>query len=374
MLLLSLIKVGIVIVAALSAVPVLVYLERRGAAFIQERLGPNRVDFPVIGRLGGLLPGGLAQPLVDAVKLFFKEDLTPARADKWLFRIAPLFALLAPLMVFLVVPYGQSYTVDRWLAVAIGWLYSLVGLADPKLAGQHVPLQVLDLNIGILYVIAVAPLAAYGLVLGGWASNSKYSLLGALRAAAQMISYEVGLGLVIVAVVLMTGSVKMSEIVSMQTAPGFLFLPAWNVFSLAGAPAFILFMVCAFAENNRLPFDMPECEPELVGGYHTEYSSMKFALFFMGEYVAMVAMSALAVTLFLGGWHLPGLTDRWPETLLGAAVSAGVFAAKVGALCCFYIWVRWTFPRFRYDQLMGLGWKVVVPLAMLVLLLAAVVS
>jgi len=332
-------------------VPVAVYLERRVSAFIQGRLGPNRVDFPLVGRLGGILPGGLAQPLADVVKLLFKEDILPARADRVLYVLGPLLVFIPPAVGFAVIPFGNRI-------------------------GTH-GLQVADLGVGVLFTMSLLSVGVHGLALGGWASNNKYSLMGGLRASAQLISYEVTLGLCIVTALLFGESVDPRVIVARQTDG----LWSWNVFgggdflrAPSGMLACLLFFIAALAENKRLPFDLPECDAELVSGFHTEYSSMKFALFFMGEYVGMVLMSALLVTFFLGGWHFPGITDPASGTAVQGALSVLVFTAKVLAVLCVTIWIRWTLPRFRYDQLMDLGWKRLIPVALANLMAVAAIG
>ncbi len=335
---LNLIKTVAIYGGLMSVVPVLVYAERKISADIQDRIGPNRVG-----------PWGLLQPLADAIKFFFKEDIIPLNVDKVLYVLAPFFAFAPAAIAFAVIPVGN--------AVEIG--------------GETLGLQVADLNVGVLFIFAVGAMNVYGIAFGGWASNNKFSLLGGLRSSAQMISYEIPLGLALVSVLMTSGSVSLNEIVMKQTETWYGVIPKWNLFYQP--LGFVLFLVAAFAETNRLPFDLPECEPELVGGYHTEYSSMKFALFFMGEYIAMVVMSSLLVTLFLGGWHFPGM-DPASHTILSAAISLAVFSAKVGVVLFFFIWVRWTLPRFRYDQLMRLGWQGLVPLAMLNIMVTGAVQ
>jgi NADH-quinone oxidoreductase subunit H len=328
----------------------MVIIERRVCAFIQDRVGPNRVDVPLlrylVGREGLIKIGGLGQPLADAIKLIAKEDIIPARADRRLFTIAPLFVLVPPLVAIVVIP--MSMPVGKF------------------------SLQAADPGVGLLFVLAVISLSSYGIAFGGWASNSRYSLLGAIRASAQMISYEVGMGLVLVSMFLLSGTARMSEIVGAQ-AEGFW---EWNIFTVPGVIGCGLFVICAFAENNRLPFDLPECEAELVGGYHTEYSAMKFAMFLQGEYIAMLLMSSLMVTLFFGGWHFPGMESEtfasWHPVVI-TLLSLAVFVVKTMLIMLFYVQVRWTLPRFRYDQLMRLGWKTIIPLALANLLLAAAI-
>jgi NADH-quinone oxidoreductase subunit H len=305
----------------MTLAPMLVMAERRICAAIQNRIGPNRVG-----------PMGLLQPLADVIKLLFKEDLIPDRADRTLFSLAPLLAFAPAAIAFIAIPVGRD-------------------------------LQVADLNVGVLYVLAITSLGVYGISFGGWASNSKYSLLGGIRSSAQIISYEISMGLAIVSVLMIAGNVHLGSIVEWQAKNG------WIIFYQP--LAFIIFLVAAFAENNRLPFDMAECESELVGGFHTEYTGMKFGMFFLGEYIAMIVMSALLVTLFLGGWD--PVFFELPEGAAGTAISVLCFTVKLLAVLFLYIWVRWTLPRFRYDQLMKLGWKTFVPLALLNIVLTGIV-
>ena len=305
----------------MTLAPMLVMAERRICAAIQNRIGPNRVG-----------PMGLLQPLADVIKLLFKEDIIPDRADRTLFSLAPLLAFAPAAIAFVAIPVGRD-------------------------------LQVADLNVGVLYVLAITSLGVYGISFGGWASNSKYSLLGGIRSSAQIISYEIAMGLAIVSVLMIAGDVHLGSIVEWQAENG------WIIFYQP--LAFIIFLVAAFAENNRLPFDMAECESELVGGFHTEYTGMKFGMFFLGEYIAMIVMSALLVTLFLGGWD--PVFFELPEGTAGTAISVLCFTVKLLAVLFLYIWVRWTLPRFRYDQLMKLGWKAFVPLALLNIVLTGIV-
>lgn len=322
-LLLTLVKIFIVFNAVMAVVTYLVWVERRVSAFMQDRLGPNRVG-----------PYGLLQPLADALKFIFKEDLIPAQVIRPVFILAPALSLIPALITFAVIPFGGTLS----------------------LFGQEIPLIITDVNIGVLYVLAISSLGVYGVVLAGWASNNKYSLLGGLRSAAQMISYELSLGLSLVGVLLLTGSLSLWEVVYAQYG-------MWNI--VKQPLAFFIFLVAMFAETNRLPFDLPECETELVAGYHTEYSAMKFAMFFMAEYANMVTASALAVTLFFGGWQIPLVSTPQPSSLWLSVLEALAFAVKVGVFLFLFVWVRWTVPRFRYDQLMALGWKVLLPLALL---------
>jgi NADH-quinone oxidoreductase subunit H len=320
----------LVFVALLSSAAGMVYVERKVAAMLQQRLGPYLVG-----------PRGLLQPLADVVKLMFKEELRPRAADPLLFALAPIISATAAFAAFAVVPFGAATT-----------LFGLLG--------EPLRLQVADVNVAILVIFAITSMSVYGIVLAGWSSNSKYSLLGGLRSSAQMISYELSYGLALGSVLLMANSLSLTEIVNRQAGTWFGVIPRWFVFpQLLG---FLIYMTAGIAETNRAPFDFPEAEQELVAGYHTEYSSMSFAMFFLAEYVNMVTVSAVATDLFLGGWHGPFL----PESLGWIW-----FLIKVGALLFFYVWMRWTLPRYRYDQLMKFGWKVLLPLAVLNLLATA---
>lgn len=300
------------------------YAERKVAAFLQDRVGPDRAG-----------PFGILQPLADAGKFFFKEEIIPNTSDKFLFIIGPGIAMLTALMTSAVIPWGGTL----------------------EIGGREVPLQVTDLNIGVLYVFAVVSLGVYGIMIGGWASNNKFSLLGAIRASSQMISYELSMGLSLIALIMMTGTLSLGEIVEQQHGGN------WNIFYQP--LGFLLFLVCAFAECNRTPFDLPECETELVGGYHTEYSSMKLGFFMFAEYINMFISSAFMATLYFGGYNFPfmdslGLSQNW-ITIIGVLV----FFLKIFAFIFFFMWIRWTLPRFRYDQLMRLGWQYMIPLALL---------
>jgi NADH-quinone oxidoreductase subunit H len=362
----SLVKTVALLGIVLTIVSYTVYAERRVSALIQNRLGPNRVGFPVslLGFKKDFSPflGGLGQPIADAVKLLLKEDFTPAHVNKFYYWIAPMLGIAAVVVGLAVLPFGSSLNLDFILAPIFGHNFG------------PIPMVIANLNIGPLFIFAISSLGVYGIVLAGWSANSKYPFLGGIRASSQMISYELSLGLSVVPVFMILGNLNLSQITKWQVENGWLLLPFTNGnFSLAKAAlmipvaiSFVIFSISLFAETNRLPFDLPEAETELVGGYHTEYSSMKFAWFFLGEYAAMVAGSALIVTLFLGGWHLPGIPDgagnggfaflhALPDWLWGF-VNIGVFFAKVGAFLIFFIWVRWTLPRFRFDQLMRLGW------------------
>jgi NADH-quinone oxidoreductase subunit H len=314
----------IVFVAILGTVTNLVWVERRVSAFMQNRLGPNRVG-----------PFGLLQSPADVVKLFIKEEIVPTNANRFLHSLAPLVSIFVALVTFAVIPFGDKI----------------------ELFGREIKLMIADVNIGVLYILALTSLGVYGVTLSGWASNNKYSLLGGLRSSAQLISYELSMGLAIIGVIMIAGTLQLDKIVEAQ-AHG-----RW--FAFLTPIGFVTFVVAAFAETNRLPFDLPEAEPELVGGYHTEYSGMKFGTFFLAEYANMITSSALIVTLFLGGWQAPGLHLLNLSSLTNSIVQILTFAAKVGAVLFFFVWIRWTLPRFRYDQLMNLGWKVMLPLAIL---------
>src|SRR2546430_2975318 len=338
---LSVIKIAIVLFLMLNITPVMVWVERRGSALIQDRPGPNRVG-----------PLGLFQSIADALKFFLKEDIVPLGAHRWLYTLAPMFGLIPALTTIAVIPWGRPFVLRG------GRLF------EPIVA---------DLNDGILLIFALASLSVYGIVTAGWASNNKYSLFGGIRSSAQMISYELSLTLAAISALMVAGSLRLTDVVWKQTGYFVLFdtikLPAWNILSPAMWLSFIVFTVAAFAETNRLPFDFAEAEAELVAGYHTEYSSMKFALFFMSEYIAMATMSALITTLFLGGWDIPWYNE--PPTFLGFLLSAIAFTIKVSVLMFIFVWVRWTIPRLKYDILMRVGWKVFLPLAVLNILLVA---
>ena len=326
-LIISLVKVVLVVLVIFTTVANLVYAERRISAAIQDRIGPNRVG-----------PWGLLQAPADVLKLFIKEDIVPASANKFVHTLAPIISLGVALTTFAVIPFGDRIT----------------------LFGYDIKLMIADVNVGVLYILALTSLGVYGVTLSGWSSNNKYSLLGGLRSSAQMISYELSMGLSLVGVILVAGTVQLDGIVEAQA--GF----AWNAFLTP--IGFITFVVAAFAETNRLPFDLPEAEPELVGGYHTEYSGMKFGSFFLAEYANMITSAALITTLFLGGWQVPFLASSGLPALWISLLQVAAFCVKVLAVLLFFIWIRWTIPRFRYDQLMNLGWKVMLPLALLNLL------
>ena len=296
------------------------YAERKVAAFMQDRIGPNRAG-----------PFGILQPLADGVKMFMKEDFIPSESSKWLFIAGPGIAMFVATMTGAVIPWGSTFT---------GF-------------GQNMPLQIADVNVGILYILGFLSIGVYGIMIGGWASNNKYSLYGAIRASSQMISYELAMGLSIIAVVMMCGTVNLREIAFQQAGLN------WNVWYQP--LGFLLFFVSALAECNRAPFDLPECETELVGGYHTEYSSMKLGFYLFAEYISMFISSAVIATLYFGGFNFPGIN---PDALWGLAGFLVLFA-KIVTFIFVFMWIRWTLPRFRFDQLMHLGWKVMIPLALL---------
>ena len=327
-----LVKSGILIGALMGAAAYLVLLERWIAAWVQDRLGPNRVGIP----LTNIRLFGLGQPIADGGKFLAKEEFTPAHVDKFLYFAAPITMFVSALAVFAVVPFGR---VDLGIE---GW--------------RDVPLVVAPwIDVGIVYVFAVSSIAVYGVVLGGWASNDKYSLLGGLRSSAQLVSYEIPVGLGILGVILASGSLRLETIIAQQAATG-----VWNVF--VQPLGFVVFVVASFAEAARLPFDLSECEQELVGGYHTEYSGMKLMLYLVAEFIHMVTAAVLIVILFLGGWHFWGLTgSEEPAGWLIGLVRVGVLLAKVAAVILFFMLARWSWPRFRFDQLMDVAWKVMLP-------------
>lgn len=353
----SVLKTLAILVVTLTMVAYSVWAERKVSAFIQDRVGPNRVGW-----------AGLIQPIADGVKLLLKENFVPAGVNKFYFSIAPSLTMVPSLLVLAVLPFGSS----------------LFG----------VPMVIADLQVGILWVFAVSSLGVYGIVLAGWASNSKYPFLGGIRSSSQMISYELSLGLSVIPVFMITGTLNLGEIVQYQVENGWMIFPAWfqtgggllEITTDSGAMfglslertllwipmmiSFVVFMIAMFAETNRVPFDLPEAEQELVGGYHTEYSSMRFALFFLGEYAAMIAGAGVVVTLFLGGWSLPFIPDGAQGWFWGL-VNIGTFFAKVAAIIFFFLWVRWTLPRFRFDQLMKLGWYVFFEVALINIFLTA---
>lgn len=326
-----LIKIVVMFAVVLLTVAELVYTERKISAWIQNRVGPNRVGW-----------AGLLQPYADVVKLLLKEDIVPAAAKHFIHTLAPIISIGVAFSTLAVVPIaGPSIT----------------------MFGREVQMVIADVNIGILYVLALTSMGVYGITLSGWSSNNKYSLLGGLRSSAQMISYELSMGLAILGVVIVTGSLRMTEIVSHQS--GWM----WNM--IVQPVGFIVFVVASFAETNRTPFDLPEAEPELVGGYHTEYSSFKFALFFLAEYANMITASAIITTLYLGGWQVPYLELAGLPTGVVVVLQVLAFMVKVAFMLFVFQWVRWSVPRFRYDQLMNLGWKVMLPIAIVNLVVTA---
>jgi len=352
-------KSAFLLIILLQVVPIMAWVERRGSALMQNRLGPNRVG-----------PFGIIQSLADAVKFIFKEDPVPAHVEKFFYVIAPLVAVVPAFMTFGVIPFASSIMID----------------------GRLVNFQVADLNVGLLYVFSIASLGVYGIIMAGWASNNKYTVLGSLRSSSQMISYELSMGLSVIGIIMAFSSIKLGDIARQQgellthlgplALPEFLQFPKWGIF--IQPLGFLVFLVTVFAETNRLPFDLPEGESEIVAGYHLEYGSMKFAMFMMAEYLNMFTASGLLATLFFGGWQLlpgmglalhgiqtavgPGMTSEWIRIIFETTS----FFLKVGFFMWFFVWVRWTLPRFRYDQLMNLGWKVMFPLALANILVTGV--
>jgi len=358
----------LIFLVVLPMVSYTVYAERRVSALIQDRLGPNRTGMPLtlFGAKKDWQPfslGGLGQPIADAVKFLLKEDFVPAHVNTIYFWMAPCLAMMPALVTLAAIPFGSVFLGNKMV--------------------------VADINVGLLFMFAISSIGVFGIVMAGWSSNSKYPFLGSIRSTSQMISYELSMGLSAVPVLLICGSTSLSHIVDYQGQHGWLIapfmgaIPGWREI-LLWIPvliSFITFSISMFAETNRLPFDLPESEQELVAGYHTEYSSMKFALFFLGEYTAMIAGSALIIVLFFGGWHLPGMPDgggqggldflHFVPAWIWGLVNIGVFFAKVGILLFIFIWVRWTLPRFRYDQLMKLGWLYLFEIALVNIFLTA---
>lgn len=318
------ILIGIIFMVSLGIAAYSTYAERKVAAFMQDRVGPDRAG-----------PFGLLQPIADGVKMFTKEEIIPNASDRILFILGPCIFMLTALMMSAVIPWGKSF----------------------DFGGVEFSMQVADINIGVLYIMAIASIGVYGIMIGGWASNNKYSLLGAIRASSQMISYELAMGMSIVAIILMTGSLSLREIVDGQTNGH------WNVFYQP--LGFLIFLICAFAEANRAPFDLAECETELIGGYHTEFSSMKLGLYLFAEYISMFISSAVISCLYFGGYHFPGLDNLDLPQNIAALVSVAVLFAKTFFFIFFFMWIRWTIPRFRYDQLMKLGWQILIPLSII---------
>lgn len=360
--------------AILPLVSLAVFAERKVSAFIQDRIGPNRVGAPltIFGAKKDLSLWGLGQMVADPIKLLLKENFIPDSVNKFYYYIAPKLTMIPPLLVMAVLPFGCPFLFN----------------------GGKVEMVVANVDIGVLFVFAVSSLGVYGIVLAGWASNSKYPFLGGIRSSSQMISYELALGLSVVPVFLVCGTLNLSDIIAWQIKDGWFLFPftlqsgfeLWRLgLFLTMWISFVIFLVSMFAETNRTPFDLPEAEQELVGGYHTEYSSMGFALFFLGEYAAMIAGSGVIVTLFLGGWSFPGIPDGtstwlfgldvapWIASAFWTFISINVFFAKVSAFIFFFIWVRWTVPRFRYDQLMKLGWIYFFEIALVNIFLVALI-
>lgn len=329
----SVIKSAVVLFVLLTAVAYTVWLERKVVGHMQNRWGPTRVG-----------PFGLLQPAADGIKFLFKEDLTPPHVYKPLFLAAPLIAVIFALTSISVIPFGNAITIR----------------------GYSIPFQITDVNTGLLLILGVTSIGVYGVALAGWSSNNKYSLLGGLRASAQMVSYEISLGLSLVGVLIMSGSFSLRDIVNSQAGHFLGFIPRWNIF--LQPVGFFCYLMAAYAETNRIPFDLPEAETELVAGYHTEYSAMKFAMFFMAEYANMITVACLATLLFFGGWHGP----LFGPPILEAVLPVFWFAAKIFAFLFLYIWVRGTLPRFRYDQLMAFGWKFLLPLSLMNLIATAI--
>lgn len=318
----TLVKIAIVFGILMNSVVFMTWVERRVSAWIQDRLGPNRVG-----------PFGLFQPIADGIKFLLKEDIVPGHVHKAVYILAPAASVIAALTAFAVIPFGPTLTIS----------------------GRAVPLVVADVNVGVLLLLAATAMGVYGVVMAGWASNNKFSLMGGLRSSAQLISYELAMGLSVIGVLAAGDSLRLTEIVERQ-AHG-----AWNLWlQPLGA---LVFLIASYAETNRAPFDLPEAESELVAGYHTEYSSMKFSMFMIAEYINMATSAALFVTLFLGGWQLPG-AGRFLDGNLLAIAQMLAFTVKVSFFMFLFVWVRWTLPRFRYDQLMNLGWKVLIPISL----------
>ncbi|MBL6763876.1 MAG: NADH-quinone oxidoreductase subunit H [Verrucomicrobiae bacterium] len=365
----SAVKIGVVFGAVMTMFAYAVLAERKISAAIQDRVGPNRVSFPLIGSIPVIGPFltrlGIWQPLVDGVKAFTKEDYTPEHVRKGWFWLAPMVAMVPSVLVLAVIPFGSSMDFGKVFGLDFG----------------RQAMVIADLNVGILYTFGIVSLSVYGIVLAGYASNSKFPFLGGIRASAQMISYEIAMGMSVVPVFMIIGELNLSDIIAYQAENGWLAFPLFaskmNTDAFVLLPcmvvSFLIFTVSAFAETNRLPFDLPEAETELVSGYNTEYGSMKFAFFFMGEYIAMIAGSAMIVVLFFGGWTLPfwGL-DQTADTLVKGVLQILIFVGKLSVFLGMMIWVRWMLPRFRYDQLMDLGWRRILPLALANIVLTAV--
>jgi NADH-quinone oxidoreductase subunit H len=335
----KLILIAIIVTTALIVAMYSTYAERKIAAFLQDRIGPNRAG-----------PFGILQPMADGLKLFMKEEIIPLTSSKSLFILGPMLAMITATMTSAVIPWGS--TID--------------------IAGRHVPLQIADINIGILYIFGVVSLGVYGIMIGGWASNNKFSLIAAVRGASQMISYELAMGLSLIAVLMMIGSLRMSDIVAFQMKPGLWGITWWNFFKQP--LAFLIFFICALAECNRTPFDLPEAENELNFGYHQEYSSMKLGFYLFAEYINMFISSVVMATLFFGGYDIPFVNEAaWGNHWWVGLIGFAVLMAKAFFFIFLFMWIRWTIPRFRYDQLMNLGWKKLIPLSLANMLITAVV-
>ncbi len=335
-------KVLLIYVGLIQVVPVMIWVERKGAALIQDRPGPNRVGW-----------FGLLQPVADAVKFLFKEDPVPSHVNRLLYNLGPFLTLLPASLTIAALPIADFMV----------------------FSGRRIPLQITELDVGLVYVLAISSLGIYGILFGGWASNNKFSLIGAMRSSSQIISYEIPLGLAAAAAVTVYGTWNLREMVVFQQGTIAGWIPNWGIFYQP--LGFLIFFISAFAETNRLPFDLPETEAELVAGYHTEYGSMKFATFFMAEYMNLAVVSGMMATLYFGGWHLPWISDNTLLTWLGsrnlvAIIQVITFTIKVSISMCVFVWVRWTIPRFRFDQLMRLAWENLIPLAMLNILGTAV--
>jgi NADH-quinone oxidoreductase subunit H len=334
----KLILTGVIFLITLGVAAYSTYAERKVAAFLQDRVGPDRAG-----------PFGILQPLADGLKFIMKEEIIPNVSNKFLFVLGPCIAMLTALMAGVLIPWGGTLVID----------------------GQSYSLQIADLNIGILYVFGVVSIGVYGIMIGGWASNNKFSLLGAIRASAQMISYEIAMGLSIIAVIIMTGTLSLGEITSQQAGG---VGGDWNFWNVVYQPVgFLIFLICAFAECNRTPFDLAECETELVGGYHTEYSSMKLGFYLFAEYINMFVSAAVISTIYFGGYNFPFMNDLGLSANIITILGTAALFLKIVFFIFFFMWIRWTIPRFRYDQLMNLGWKGLIPLAVINILITALV-
>jgi NADH-quinone oxidoreductase subunit H len=372
----------VVHLVVMGTVAYLILLERKVASWVQDRIGPNRVGlgFGIIPFLKDKKMFGLGQPMADGLKFLFKEDYRPAGVDKILFTVGPMIMIVVVIISIAVIPWGGVKQKTRMLeagqtaADVVPASATIVAQTADSVTYQY-PFQIANIDIGVLFVLAILSLGVYGVVIGGWASNNKYSFLGGLRATANMISYEIPLGLCVLCIVIMFGSLDLAQITNVQTGYWLGFIPKWNVF--VQPIAFFLFLVCIHAEANRAPFDLAEAEQELVGGYHTEYSSMRFALFFLSEYAGMITTSCVLVALFFGGWHLPWLEwipflSQTPEgahksvttSLFVCILRAAVLFTKAAIVLFVFMWVRWSLPRFRFDQLMNVAWRGLIPITL----------